>query len=168
MPVNRGLDALLQLKMSECRDLCDLLTSTADDEETIMGSPTDLIDVEPDLIDEIDLDDFLDQEGLTVPDLSKFKRKSKTFLHLSLNKNVLLFVRMVTEEILKLPEGQVPPGNLTNEQTLALESLKNHQEIIIKNSDKGGNVVVLDQAHFKSICNKILSNQQWYRLIDRL
>lgn len=119
-PALKGLEALLQLKKSKCRDLCDLLSSTAEDDDTIMGSPTDLTDAELDLIDWIDLDDFVDQEDRTVPDLSKFKKKSKMFPHLSLNKNVLLFVRIVTDEILKMPRGIVHPGNLTKERSLAL------------------------------------------------
>lgn len=60
------------MKKSECRELCELLTSTSEDKESFAGSPTDLLDTEIDLIDEVNFEELLDQKDISVPDLSKF------------------------------------------------------------------------------------------------
>lgn len=48
-------------------------------------------------------------------------------------------------------------SNLSPEQTLALESLKNNFGITIKASDKGGNVVLMDNELYENMCLKMLS-----------
>lgn len=71
------------------------------------------MEAELDLIDEIGFEDLLDQEDSPIPELSNFKNKSKTFPPIELNKNVHLFVKMVTEEILRLSTVKTSPKNLT-------------------------------------------------------
>lgn len=41
----------------------------------------------------------------------------------------------------------------------------NNASIVIKPSDKGGNVVLMDNQFYKSMCRKILNNKDWYRSI---
>lgn len=38
--------------------------------------------------------------------------------------------------------------------------------IMIKPSDKGGNIVVMDNNQYLNTCNKILSNRKWYSRIS--
>lgn len=45
-----------------------------------------------------------------------------------------------------------------------LESLRNNESIVIKLSDKGGNVH-MENHFYKSMCLKILNNKDWYRPI---
>lgn len=44
-------------------------------------------------------------------------------------------------------------------------SITSWEDIIIKPSDKGGNVVVMDKNAYISMCYKILENQDWYQQV---
>lgn len=46
--------------------------------------------------------------------------------------------------------------NLNSEQIHAFKSLKNNIGITIKASDKGGNIVLMDNINYENLCLKIL------------
>lgn len=56
-------------------------------------------------------------------------------------------------------------SNLFRAQQETLANITRNDEIIIKPSDKGGNVVVMDKTQYIEMCNKILNNQEWYKLV---
>lgn len=68
---------------------------------------------------------------------------------------------MPNDDITKLPI-KTTVGNLTQEERLAIQSLTNNSEITIKPSDKGENIVIMDNSQYVSMCQKILSNKSWY------
>lgn len=51
---------------------------------------------------------------------------------------------------------------------MALEKLKTYEGIIIKPSDKGGNIVVMSEVQNIGMCYKILKNRSWYKQISIL
>lgn len=57
------------------------------------------------------------------PDLSKFKYKSTTYPSTSINKNIHLFLKKVTQDIVELPVTKDLPNNLTDSQSGALQQL---------------------------------------------
>lgn len=72
---------------------------------------------------------------------------------------------MVTNEIMALKDGP-QSQNLSVGHQEALVQLKAMTNIIIKEADKGGCVVVLDLDHYKKMCFNIINNTTWYQPID--
>lgn len=54
---------------------------------------------------------------------------------------------------------------MTSEQTKALNELRNLSDVVIKASDKGGNIVLMDSCYYEKMCFDILRNADWYRPI---
>lgn len=77
-----------------------------------------------------------------LPLLYDLKHKSKTFPPSSINKNANLFLQMVTNEITAL-STQSEIQNLSSSHKAALSQLKALEDVVIKEADKGGCVVVL-------------------------
>lgn len=44
----------------------------------------------------------------------------------------------------------------------AIENLKNDENIIIKEADKGSAVVIMDRDYYKSMCLSVLENNEYY------
>lgn len=59
----------------------------------------------------------------------------------------------------------VKEDNLPTHQRRALMGLQNRKDLTIKPSDKGGNVVVMDTEHYKTLCLQILNNRNWYKRV---
>ncbi|XP_040189948.1 extracellular calcium-sensing receptor-like [Rana temporaria] len=53
--------------------------------------------------------------------------------------------------------------NLSRNLRTALNTIRNNDDLVIKPSDKGGNIVVMDRACYEDMCYKILNNRDWYR-----
>lgn len=68
-------------------------------------------------------------------------------------------------DICKLPHTKTSSQNLTIDENEALELLCNNVTIVIKPSDKGGNVVLMDNQDYLRMCQRILDNKDWYRSI---
>lgn len=66
---------------------------------------------------------------------------STQFPSLSLVANVELFVKLVSNEF-SLIEPRIRQDNITYQQRLAIKELKHMKDVVIKQSDKGENVVV--------------------------
>lgn len=56
-------------------------------------------------------------------------------------------------------------GNLTGEQRWALRELRDLTSVIVKPSDKGGNIVLMERLHYERMCTNILKNVNWYHVI---
>lgn len=55
---------------------------------------------------------------------------------------------------------------MSQKEKQALKILKQNSNITIKSSDKGGNIVVMDNTFYIDMCEKILSNKDWYQKIN--
>lgn len=73
---------------------------------------------------------------------------------------------MVQSDLEKVTWYKRDTDNLTEGERNALEDLKKRKNIVIKNSDKGGNVVVIDDIHYEKIAKKLLSDTTTYRKLD--
>lgn len=117
-----------------------------------------------DLIDQIDLDELL--KDIIHTKFHQYVQKAITkFPPLNTNPSIMTFLKQTIRDICKLPRKKNNLQNLTIEENKALESLCNNVAIVIKPSDKAGNVVLMDNQDYKSMCQKILKNKDWYRSI---
>lgn len=73
---NKGIEMFMTLKKTECRELFELLTSDFDISDSPPNWPTDLLDVDLDLVDEMDFESILDMEEYPTPDLPVRKLKT--------------------------------------------------------------------------------------------
>lgn len=123
-----------------------------------------------DLIDNIDLESLL--AAHTTPTTSGIlgksilKKKSNQFPSLSLNSNLQAFIAMTTKVIQGLNRNQ-SPDNISDKEIRALELLSNQHQLTIKPSDKGGNIVIMNNSQYESMSKKILSNKEWYQPISK-
>lgn len=69
-------------------------------------------------------------------------------------------MRQTTREIENIRIDNVTK-NLRPEQILVLKSLTNYFGITIKESDKGGNVVLMDNEMYENMCLKILNDKKY-------
>lgn len=72
---------------------------------------------------------------------------------------------MVCGDISALSAHSAGSENLSQSQTEALLRLKSYTQLTIKEADKGGCIIVLDNEHYKQSCLDILENQPWYQAI---
>lgn len=85
------------------------------------------------------------------------------------NSALLAFVKQVISEIdLELETYNKSYPNLSRELLTSLNQLQQDPAIIIKQSDKGGNAVVMDGAQNEGMCYAILDNKQWYTKVSPL
>lgn len=98
----------------------------------------------------------------------KCKNKSDKFPSLKANPNLWMFVQQVVKEIGELKIKKQIPMNLKTDQMEALNNLEKNHSIVVKPSDKGGNIVLMDKAKYETMCLKILNNTSWYKQISPL
>lgn len=119
-----------------------------------------------DLIDQIDLDKILeDINKSTLNPILLFKRPPTKFPSAKLNPNIAIFLKLIND-ICKLLLKKRSPQNLTADENQVLDDLCKNKLIVIKASDKGGNVVVMENYHYRAMCQKILDNRSWYKSIS--
>lgn len=120
-----------------------------------------------DLIDQIDLETLLSTANeSTENSTTRFKKPSAKFPPLNLNPSIEIFVKQTLRDLLKLQHNRnVRSQNLTVEESQALNSLCNNTKITIKPSDKGGNVVLMNNEDYVRMCQNILDNGEWYKTI---
>lgn len=49
---------------------------------------------------------------------------------------------------------------------MALKQLKAQTEVVIKPTDKRGNIVLMSHQQYQHMCYDVLNNKQWYHPID--
>lgn len=145
--------------MAEFRALCDLML-LYDEGVTESSDPATTID----------------SPGLTsgiVPDSSQVNQKKTNYnsnfnLKLKLRSFPVLMTcpsvwAFLYESIksLKKQEWPVLPSNLTKKQNKAVSKLQKNPDLIIKQSDKGGNLVLMTHQQYQTMCLKVLQNATW-------
>lgn len=133
-------DPLTLLSKSQCRELRELLLSDLDSPEV----PIDQSANQEDLIDLIDLEEYLNLEDPLKPSLEGLRKKYDFFPSPTISPNANLFFMQVVAEMITLIIERTPPSNLTQAQSRALEKLKTYKHLTIKASDEGGNIELLD------------------------
>lgn len=88
---------------------------------------------------------------------------SKKFPPISMYSNIEVFVKLVTAEFAKI-DNRILGDNLTKEQRIALRQLKEMKEVIIKPSDKGGNVVLWSTQAYEREAFRQLRNTEYTQL----
>ncbi|KAJ1201624.1 hypothetical protein NDU88_005430 [Pleurodeles waltl] len=98
---------------------------------------------------------------------SKFKPKS-TFLPAIHCDALDVFEREMTKQVKKLRYGvmNVKNNNLSGEQWQALQELKKDHTIVIRQSDKGGNVVIQDTINYVAEGVRQLSDIRCYEEVS--
>lgn len=118
------------------------------------------------LIDRIDLLKILEmvEKYSEDPKIGKstLKKKSDFCPAPSTHSNAAVFLNLVNRDLEKLKICTKNPTDLSEIEMSVLKQLSDNS-ITIKASDKGGNVVVLDNEKFIDMCNQILKNPNWYR-----
>ncbi|CAJ0958547.1 unnamed protein product [Ranitomeya imitator] len=76
--------------------------------------------------------------------------------------SIAVFQKLVTDEINNIvPSFDSTYPNLTT----SLNDLKNNTAIVIKPSDKGGNIVIIDHTKYIEMCMSILSDRSSYEVL---
>lgn len=94
------------------------------------------------------------------PENCKFKAKSQKFPNLQTFPAVWAFLKQTRKQIENFSFPQQIKDNLSQAQHSALNNITQNDQIVVKPSDKGGNVVLMDK--YIEMCNKILRNQEWF------
>ena len=55
--------------------------------------------------------------------------------------------------------------NITRQQRASIKNLSENNNIVIKEADKGGAVVIMDRDHYKEMAYEILQNREYYELL---
>ncbi|XP_053548919.1 cilia- and flagella-associated protein 46-like [Bombina bombina] len=97
---------------------------------------------------------------------SGFKRKSEYMPPLALVPAVKLFVREVEKEINKISFDKITKDNLNRDERNALHDLMNKSGIIIKQADKGGNLVVMNETNYVNEVKRQLKNKDQYMALQ--
>ncbi|CAH2222479.1 Hypothetical predicted protein, partial [Pelobates cultripes] len=102
-------------------------------------------------------------EQETAPPLTSFKPLSWFTPNFRDDINVDLFVKMTTETIESLPTPIIQQNNLSFGEQKAFKDLSNNKNIVIKPSDKGGNIVIMERETYVDMCLIHLNNSSCYR-----
>lgn len=98
--------------------------------------------------------------------LTTLKNKSQSFPLSALNSNVNLFLKQVAQDVDALPLSTPSRPNLSHQLQQAFEKLISYSHLTIKPSDKGGNIVILNNDQYKQLCLDILDNPSWYKRVS--
>ncbi|KAM4016291.1 uncharacterized protein ACNLHF_002679 isoform 2-T3 [Anomaloglossus baeobatrachus] len=113
------------------------------------------------------LESLLAEQSST--DLTRFpsytKKKSTTFPPLSACPTIELFVKMVVQEFRSLPSKRTH-DNLSSHQRQALKELQLMKDIVIKQADKGGNVVIWSTKAYEQEAYKQLHDKACYTKLE--
>lgn len=90
------------------------------------------------------------------------RKKSTKFPQLQSFPHQLAFQQKMTEDIEKLNFSN-SDQNLSIAQSEALRQLASLDKVVIKPSDKGVNIVLMDSKDYEKMCLDLLQNRDWYR-----
>ncbi|CAH2284022.1 Hypothetical predicted protein, partial [Pelobates cultripes] len=96
------------------------------------------------------------------------KLKSKFTPYLGNYRNIDLFLETMKNEIDKIDNRSLdfhPNMNLSSREQVALKSLRNNTEIILKPADKGGNIVMMDITDYVTMVLKVLEDENTYKIL---
>ncbi|CAJ0938041.1 unnamed protein product, partial [Ranitomeya imitator] len=80
--------------------------------------------------------------------------------------NIDIFLQLVERDLRRIGNGsQDIDYNLTEGEKQALEALRNNDQLIIKSSDKGGNLVIMEHQTYRDMCYRILQDSNTYEVL---
>lgn len=114
---------------------------------------------------------LLESDGLTQSDAPIRRRanlqiRSQKMPPLSKNKWLQIFLELVQTDLERVDWSQKITDNLTTDERQVLTDLQEQSNIVIKKSDKGGNVVLLNQQYYEQEVKRLLSDTSTYRRLD--
>lgn len=83
------------------------------------------------------------------------------------NPNIWAFVQQTTKEIENTVWSKTGQDNLSLMHRKALVYLQKNVDIVIKPTEKGGNLVIMNRENYEQMCMIILLNREWYRPISK-
>ncbi|XP_053575664.1 nuclear pore complex protein Nup205 [Bombina bombina] len=122
-----------------------------------MNSQTQTIYAEPDLIAE-DLFEGYIHTTLSLPSNFNPPKEDVTYID--------LFQQLVMEDFNKLPSKSNKHTRLWPNEERALKSLANDSNLVIRQADKGGGIVLQDYKDYVNEAYNILLNVEYYRKLD--
>lgn len=99
------------------------------------------------------------------PPLTTLKPRSKNTPPISQYKLIDTFVELVTSDLQKLKDIRKPLFNLSKNENDGLKSLIENENLIIKPSDKGGNIVLMDRPYYVKMVNDLLGDRTTYEIL---
>ena len=83
------------------------------------------------------------------------------------NRNACLekYIQSIEDFPLELQNNKTKP-NLTKMENEAIKYLANDNSIVIKEADKGGATIIMDQANYKNMVEDILTDTNFYEKLD--
>ncbi|CAH2275768.1 solute carrier family 26, member 4 [Pelobates cultripes] len=101
-----------------------------------------------------------------IPDsLTNFKPPSWFTPNLKEFPCIHLFVQMCTNELESQISPQPQTSNLKAEERQALQELRLATEVVIKSSDKGGNIVLMQRDQYVNMCMQHLTDEMAYQIL---
>uniref|UniRef100_A0A8C5MKL4 Uncharacterized protein n=1 Tax=Leptobrachium leishanense TaxID=445787 RepID=A0A8C5MKL4_9ANUR len=98
---------------------------------------------------------------------TQFRHKIKFTPSFSDFSNIEVFVNLVTSEIESIKHKDLCwESNLSRYEQRALKELQDVRNIVIKQSDKGGNLVIMDIKDYVTMCMVHLNDREGYRLLE--
>ncbi|XP_073511825.1 uncharacterized protein [Phyllobates terribilis] len=78
-----------------------------------------------------------------------------------------IFMYLVERDLCKIPRDSGQWSNLSTEESQALKNLEKNKHLIIKASDKGGNLVLMDHTKYLTLCQMILKDKDTYDVLPK-
>ncbi|KAM5140434.1 alpha-2-macroglobulin-like protein 1 [Mantella aurantiaca] len=97
--------------------------------------------------------------------ISGLKNKSTRIPSISTNRHIQMFFELVSKDIRTLNWSTLARDNLSRGERRALGELEHNRDIVIKPSDKGGNVVIWKVEAYMEEANRQLSDPDCYTKI---
>ncbi|KAM4038358.1 uncharacterized protein ACNLHF_016669 [Anomaloglossus baeobatrachus] len=119
-----------------------------------------------DMLEDVDTLIELENEGtreIGKGPFSTLKNKSKKTPPLGDYTTLDLFCKIVSDEIKMIhPRKHATISNVAEDDRDAITNLEQNNNIVIKPSDKGGNIVLLDRETYVQMCAQLLRDQRAY------
>lgn len=77
-----------------------------------------------------------------------------------------LYLKAITTEIINQSKSSKKPRNMTYSESRIISNLKSREDIIIKEADKGGSIVIWPTQKYKHEAYRQLNNPEHYRKLD--
>ncbi|CAJ0964876.1 unnamed protein product [Ranitomeya imitator] len=111
------------------------------------------------ILEELSIENNTTEGGKIPPSI---RPRSRRFLPLSSCPSIDLFVQIVSKDIMSIPR-HIYRDNLTMEERGRLRVLGNLEEVVIKQADKGGNVVIWPKRDYEKEAFRQLNNKTCYQ-----
>ena len=103
-------------------------------------------------------------EGMEDEDIFLRRNRSDFVPHRKRNTNLEKYIQTV--EDFPLEPQKKTKVNLSKMETEAIKTLANDTSIVIKEADKGGVTIIMDQSHYKDMVENTLNDKNFYETPD--